>query len=155
MGGAARSFFQARQFFRPRKAGPLPQSAVATTTPLRRAGGRWARQLGAHLWTGPATGGLISAAVWIRAGGPLYRLCLAAGNGDTPAAAPIRCCGCAQLQRGQKMKLIIGKPDETEVVLAEQVNGAWKPNPNIASEMATFLQGADPEQFEMWVEEPD
>jgi len=53
------------------------------------------------------------------------------------------------------MKLIIGRPDETEVVLAEQVNGAWKPNPNIASEMVSFLQGADPEQFEMWVEEPE
>ncbi|HXE68766.1 MAG TPA: hypothetical protein VN523_05365 [Hyphomicrobiaceae bacterium] len=53
------------------------------------------------------------------------------------------------------MKLIIGRPDETEVVLAEAVNGAWKPNPNIASEMATFLEGADPEQFEMWVEEPE
>jgi hypothetical protein len=54
-----------------------------------------------------------------------------------------------------RMKLIIGRPDETEVVLAEEVNGSWKPNPNIASEMATFLQGADPEQFEMWVEEPE
>jgi hypothetical protein len=53
------------------------------------------------------------------------------------------------------MKLIIGRPDETEVVLAEEVNGAWTPNPNIASEMASFLKGADPEQFEMWVEEPE
>jgi hypothetical protein len=53
------------------------------------------------------------------------------------------------------MKLIIGRPDETEVVLAEEVNGSWKPNPNIASEMVSFLQGADPEQFEMWVEEPE
>jgi hypothetical protein len=55
----------------------------------------------------------------------------------------------------KNMKLIIGRPDETEVVLAEQVNGAWKPNPNIVSEMVSFLQGADPEQFEMWVEEPE
>ena len=55
----------------------------------------------------------------------------------------------------RNMKLIIGRPDETEVVLAEQVDGAWKPNPNIASEMVSFLQGADPEQFEMWVEEPE
>ena len=37
------------------------------------------------------------------------------------------------------MKLIIGRPDETEVVLAEEVNGSWKPNPNIASEMATLV----------------
>jgi hypothetical protein len=61
----------------------------------------------------------------------------------------------AQPNRGQTMKLIIGRPDETEVVLAEEVNGSWKPNPNIASEMVSFLQGADPEQFEMWVEEPE
>ena len=53
------------------------------------------------------------------------------------------------------MKLVIGKPDDSEIVLAEQVSGAWKPNPNLAAEMATFLQGADPEQFEMWVEEDD
>ena len=53
------------------------------------------------------------------------------------------------------MKLIIGKPDETELMLAEQVGGAWRPNPNLAAEMAAFLQGADPEQFEMWVEEPE
>ena len=53
------------------------------------------------------------------------------------------------------MKLIIGKPDESEIMLAEQVGGAWKPNPNFATEMAKFLQGADPEQFEMWVEEDD
>ena len=53
------------------------------------------------------------------------------------------------------MKLVIGKPDGKELVLAEQAGGAWRPNPNLASEMATFLQGADPEQFEMWVEEPE
>ena len=53
------------------------------------------------------------------------------------------------------MKLVIGKPDDSEIVLAEQTGGAWKPNPNLAAELATFLQGADPEQFEMWVEEPE
>jgi len=53
------------------------------------------------------------------------------------------------------MKLIIGKPDGSQLVLAEQAGGAWRPNPNLAAEMAAFLQGADPEQFEMWVEEPE
>jgi len=53
------------------------------------------------------------------------------------------------------MKLIIGKHDDSELVLAEQISGAWRPNPNLAAEMAAFLQGADPEQFEMWVEEPE
>jgi hypothetical protein len=53
------------------------------------------------------------------------------------------------------MKLIIGKPDESQIVLAEQTGGAWRPNPNLTAELATFLQGADPEQFEMWVEEPE
>jgi hypothetical protein len=54
-----------------------------------------------------------------------------------------------------KMKLVIGKPDDSEIVLAEQTGSAWRPNPNLATELATFLQGADPEQFEMWVEEPE
>ena len=53
------------------------------------------------------------------------------------------------------MKLMLGKPDDTELVLAEQTGGAWRPNPNLAAEMAAFLQGADPEQFEMWVEEDE
>jgi hypothetical protein len=70
-------------------------------------------------------------------------------------AAPIRVMSLRATHERENMKLIIGRPDETEVVLAEQVNGAWKPNPNIASEMVSFLQGADPEQFEMWVEEPE
>ena len=26
------------------------------------------------------------------------------------------------------MKLVLGKPDETELVLAEQVGGTWRPN---------------------------
>jgi hypothetical protein len=53
------------------------------------------------------------------------------------------------------MKLVIGKPDGSEIVLAEKADGAWRPNPKLAAELATFLQGADPEQFEMWVEEPE
>ena len=53
------------------------------------------------------------------------------------------------------MKLMLGKPDDTELTLAEHVSGAWRPNPNLAADMATFLKGADPEQFEMWVEEPE
>jgi hypothetical protein len=53
------------------------------------------------------------------------------------------------------MKLMLGKSDESEIVLAEQVGGSWRPNPNLTAEMAKFLQGADPEQFEMWVEEPE
>jgi hypothetical protein len=32
------------------------------------------------------------------------------------------------------MKLVIGKPDESELVLAEQAGGAWRPNPNLAAE---------------------
>ena len=59
------------------------------------------------------------------------------------------------MTRRAKMKLVIGKPDDSEIVLAEQAGGAWRPNPNLAAELATFLQGADPEQFEMWVEEPE
>jgi hypothetical protein len=53
------------------------------------------------------------------------------------------------------MKLMLGKPDDTELVLAERTGGSWRPNPNLAAEMAAFLQGADPEQFEMWVEEDE
>ena len=53
------------------------------------------------------------------------------------------------------MKLKIGKPDETEIELAEHVAGVWRPNPNLAANLTTFLRGADPEQFEMWVEEPE
>jgi hypothetical protein len=51
------------------------------------------------------------------------------------------------------MKLMLGKPDDTAITLAEAVNGAWQPNPKLMSDMASFLAGADPEQFEMWVEE--
>jgi hypothetical protein len=29
------------------------------------------------------------------------------------------------------------------------------PSPTLAADMVKFLQGADPEQFEMWVEEPE
>jgi hypothetical protein len=53
------------------------------------------------------------------------------------------------------MKLMIGKPDDSEVVLAELSGNVWRPNPNLVADMAGFLQGADPEQFEMWVEEPE
>ena len=28
------------------------------------------------------------------------------------------------------MKLMLGKPDDTELMLAEQVAGAWRPNPD-------------------------
>lgn len=51
------------------------------------------------------------------------------------------------------MKLMLGRPDDSEMMLAEQTGGVWKPNPTLAADMAKFLQGADPEQFEMWVEE--
>jgi hypothetical protein len=53
------------------------------------------------------------------------------------------------------MKLMLGKSDDSTIVLAEKVGGVWRPNPSLAAEMAAFLQGADPEQFEMWVEEPE
>ena len=53
------------------------------------------------------------------------------------------------------MKLMLGKPDETAIVLAEETGGAWKPSPTVATDLAKFLQGADPEQFELWVEEPE
>jgi hypothetical protein len=53
------------------------------------------------------------------------------------------------------MKLILGKSDDAELVLAEQVNGDWKASPNLTADMAAFLKDADPEQFEMWVEEDE
>ena len=53
------------------------------------------------------------------------------------------------------MKLFIGKPDGTELVLAEQASGAWKPSATIVADMTTFLVVSDPEQFELWVEEDD
>ncbi len=51
------------------------------------------------------------------------------------------------------MKLMLGRPDDTEIALAERVGGVWKPNPNLTSDMVGFLKDSDPEQFEMWVEE--
>jgi hypothetical protein len=51
------------------------------------------------------------------------------------------------------MKLMLGKPDDSEMTLAEQSGGVWKPSATLATDMVKFLQGADPEQFEMWVEE--
>ncbi|MET0195330.1 MAG: hypothetical protein ABW200_18360 [Hyphomicrobiaceae bacterium] len=53
------------------------------------------------------------------------------------------------------MKLCIGKPDGSELVLAEEASGAWKPSTTIAADMAAFLAGANPEQFELWVEEDE
>ena len=51
------------------------------------------------------------------------------------------------------MKLMLGRPDDSEMMLAEQTGGVWKASTTLATDMAKFLQGADPEQFEMWVEE--
>ena len=51
------------------------------------------------------------------------------------------------------MKLMLGKPDDTAITLAEQVAGVWKPSASLSSDMASFLRDSDPEQFEMWVEE--
>ena len=53
------------------------------------------------------------------------------------------------------MKLVIGKSDESEIVIAEECGGSWKPNPNVVADLQKFLHGADPEQFEMWVEEDE
>jgi hypothetical protein len=53
------------------------------------------------------------------------------------------------------MKLLIGKADGAELVLAEEAGGAWKPSATLAADMAKFLTGADPEQFELWVEEDE
>jgi hypothetical protein len=52
------------------------------------------------------------------------------------------------------MKLVIGT-DEKDAVLAEQTDGIWKPNPNVAEDLGKLLQGAKPEEFEMWVEEDE
>jgi hypothetical protein len=53
------------------------------------------------------------------------------------------------------MKLFIGKPDGSELVLAEEASGAWKPSATLTTDMTAFLAGADPEQFELWVEDDD
>ena len=52
------------------------------------------------------------------------------------------------------MKLMIGT-DEKDVVLAEQTGGVWKPNPDVVKGLEKLLQGASPEDFEMWVEEDE
>jgi hypothetical protein len=65
------------------------------------------------------------------------------------------CVDHSQFNKRATMKLMLGKPDDTEIALAEQVGGVWRPSPNLQTELAAFLQGADPEQFEMWVEEPE
>jgi hypothetical protein len=51
------------------------------------------------------------------------------------------------------MKLVIGKPDDTEIVLAEETGGSWRASANLGAELGKFLQGCDPEQLEMWVED--
>jgi hypothetical protein len=53
------------------------------------------------------------------------------------------------------MKLVLGKPDDSEVVIAEHVSGSWQPNPKLMAELAVFLKDSDPEDFEMWVEEDE
>jgi hypothetical protein len=53
------------------------------------------------------------------------------------------------------MKLVIGKPDGSEVAIAEETGGAWIPSPNLTAELEAFLKGANPEDFEMWVEEDE
>ena len=45
------------------------------------------------------------------------------------------------------MKLMLGISDDNAIPLAEETGGVWK--------RAKFLQGADPEEFELWVEEPE
>jgi len=53
------------------------------------------------------------------------------------------------------MKLMLGKPEDGAIPLAEEAGGVWKPSPTLAADLAKFLQGADPEEFELWVEEPE
>ena len=53
------------------------------------------------------------------------------------------------------MKLVIGKPDDSEIVLAEEAGGTWRANTNLAAELGKFLQGCNPEELEMWVEDDD
>jgi hypothetical protein len=53
------------------------------------------------------------------------------------------------------MKLMLGISDDSAIPLAEEADGVWKPSPTLAADMAKFLQGADPEEFELWVEEPE
>jgi hypothetical protein len=56
--------------------------------------------------------------------------------------------------RRPPMKLLIGT-DANDIVLAEETGGTWKPNPNVVADLAKLLQGAKPEDFEMWVEEDE
>jgi hypothetical protein len=53
------------------------------------------------------------------------------------------------------MKLCISKDDGAELVLAEQVGKEWKPTATLAADMAAFLKDADPEKFELWVEDDE
>jgi len=50
------------------------------------------------------------------------------------------------------MKLMLGT-DDNAIALAQQVGDVWKPSPTHAANMVVLLQSADPEDFEMWVEE--
>jgi len=45
------------------------------------------------------------------------------------------------------MKLMLGKPDESVIPLAEEAGGVWKPSPTLAADIAKFLQDADPEEI--------
>jgi hypothetical protein len=58
-------------------------------------------------------------------------------------------------KQGGSMKLVIGKPDGSEVAIAEEARGEWKPSPNLTAQLEAFLKGANPEDFEMWVEEDE
>jgi hypothetical protein len=53
------------------------------------------------------------------------------------------------------MKLVIGKPDDSEIVLAEESGGAWRASDNLSTQLGKFLQGVNPEELEMWVEDDE
>ena len=42
------------------------------------------------------------------------------------------------------MKLVIGKSDESEIVIAEECGESWKPNPNVVADLQKFLHGPTP-----------
>jgi hypothetical protein len=53
------------------------------------------------------------------------------------------------------MKLVIGRPDDSEIVLAEEAGGTWRASANLAIELGKFLQDCNPEELEMWVEDDE
>ena len=53
------------------------------------------------------------------------------------------------------MKLVIGRPDDGEIVLAEEAGGTWRASANLAIELGKFLQDCNPEELEMWVEDDE